>query len=172
MSFFMSCVNYRALDDLAKIEKILERTEKRKEFFERLIKFCAVCIANKIRMIFENPWSEQTYLKANFLKPPDVVDTNRMYRGDYYKKPTAYWFWNCKPTKGFSYQNDKEQKTIMNSKGAARAGLCSEERSLISPDYARNFICDFIIGKYQPEISGQSLFDSDYMSDLISRNGA
>ena len=29
-----------------------------------------------------------------------------------------------------------------------------------------------IIGKYQPEISGQSLFDSDYMSDLISRNGA
>ena len=28
------------------------------------------------------------------------------------------------------------------------------------------------IGKYQPEISGQSLFDSDYMSDLISCNGA
>ena len=172
MAFFMSCVNYRALDDLGKIEKILERTEKRKEFFERLIKFCAVCIAYKIRMIFENPWSEQTYLKANFLKTPDVVDANRMERGDYYKKPTAYWYWNCKPTRGFSYQNDKEQKTIMNSKGAARAGLCSEERSLISPDYARNFICDFIIGKYQPEISGQSLFDSDYMSDLISCNGA
>ena len=64
MSFFMSCVNYRALDDLGKIEKILERTENRKEFFERLIKFCAVCIAYKIRMIFENPWSEQTFLKA------------------------------------------------------------------------------------------------------------
>lgn len=30
-----------------------------------------------------------------------------------------------------------------------QAGLCSEERSLISPDYARNFICDFIIGKVQ-----------------------
>jgi hypothetical protein len=24
-----------------------------------------------------------------------------------------------------------------------------EERSMISPDYARNFICDFIIGKEQ-----------------------
>lgn len=29
------------------------------------------------------------------------------------------------------------------------AGICSEERSLISPDYARNFICDFILGKVQ-----------------------
>ena len=26
---------------------------------------------------------------------------------------------------------------------------CSEERSMISPDYARNFICDFILGKEQ-----------------------
>lgn len=25
----------------------------------------------------------------------------------------------------------------------------SEERSMISPDYARNFICDFILGKEQ-----------------------
>ena len=73
---------------------------------------------------------------------------------------------------GRKTREEIEQKIIRNSKGAARAGLCSEERSLISPDYARNFICDFIIGKYQPEISGQSLFDSDYMSDLILCNGA
>lgn len=34
-----------------------------------------------------------------------------------------------------------------------------EERSMISPDYARNWICDFILGKYQAEISGPTLFD-------------
>lgn len=28
-----------------------------------------------------------------------------------------------------------------------QAGICSEERSMISPDYARNFICDFILVK-------------------------
>ena len=56
------------------------------------------------------------------------------------------------PTTGCSYQNDKEQKTIMRSKSSDVAGLCSEERSMISPDYARNFICDFIIGKSQPEL--------------------
>ena len=32
-------------------------------------------------------------------------------------------------------------------------GLCSEERSMISPDYARNFICDFILGKEQKKLS-------------------
>lgn len=39
------------------------------------------------------------------------------------------------------------------------AGICSEERSLISPDYARNFICDFIIGKNQ-EHTQMDLFQS------------
>lgn len=41
--------------------------------------------------------------------------------------------------------------------GGGKAGICSEERSMISPDYARNFICDFIIGKKQ-EINQLSLF--------------
>ena len=159
MAMFMSSVNYRCLNDCEKIQKILERVENRKMFFERLIKFVYICIAKKIRMVFENPWSEQTYLKANFLKVPDVVDMNRMERGDYYKKPTAYWFWNCKPTNGFSYQNDKEQKTIMKAKMGIKAGICSEERSMISSDYARNWICDFILGKYQEDISGPTLFD-------------
>ena len=102
-----------------------------------------------IRMIVENPWSEQTYLKANFIKVPDVVDMNRTLRGDFFKKPTAYFYFNCDATYGESYQNDKEQKIIMKSRGASQSGLCSEERSMISPDYARNFICDFILGKTQ-----------------------
>ena len=161
MAMYMNYINYRSLSDLEKINKIIERTENRKEYFERLMKFVYVCIAYKIRMIFENPWSEQTYLKSNFLKVPDIVDMNRMERGDYYKKPTAYWFWNCEPTHGFTYQNDKEQKIIMKAKGGTKVGLCSEERSMISPDYARNFICDFILGKYQPEKSGPTLFDID-----------
>ena len=100
-------------------------------------------------MIVENPWSEQTFLKAKFIMPPTVIDTNRMLRGDYFVKPTAYWFINDKPTQGCTMQMDKEKKTIMKSKGASKAGLCSEERSMISPDYARNFICDFILGKAQ-----------------------
>ena len=61
------------------------------------------------------------------------------------------WFWNCEPTQGGSYQNDKERKSIVYAKKGKQAGICSEERSMISPDYARNFICDFILGKVQKQ---------------------
>ena len=81
--------------------------------------------------------------------PPTMIDNNRMLRGDYYVKPTAYWFFNCEPTYGRSFQKDKVQKKIMKAKGSGKAGVCSSERSMISPDYARNFICDFILGKEQ-----------------------
>ena len=52
----------------------------------------------------------------------------------------------------------KEKKTVMGSKGASKAGLCSEDRSMISPDYARNFICDFVLGKVQDFQQQLSLF--------------
>lgn len=149
MSFSLEFVNYRKLGFREKIDKILERDANRLEFYERLIKLVSVCVERGLRLIIENPWSEQTYLKANFIKAPDLVDNNRLLRGDYYKKPTAYWFWNCEPTHGESWQKDKEQKNIMSAKQGTKAGICSEERSLISSDYARNFICDFIIGKKQ-----------------------
>ena len=103
-------------------------------------------------MIVENPYSGQHYLilAQNFVMPPTFVDHNRRLRGDFFTKPTAYWFVGCLPT---SLSTDisllKEKKTIMGTKGASQAGLCSEDRSMISPDYARNFICDFILGKEQ-----------------------
>ena len=46
-------------------------------------------------------------------------------------------------------QADKKPKRIDRSKSSKKAGVCSEERSMIHPDYARNFICDFIVGKEQ-----------------------
>ena len=149
VAFSLTHRNYRKLDFQERIKKVLERSKHRSEFYDRLIKFIAVCEKRKIRLIIENPWNEQTYLKANFLKRPDIVDNNRMTRGDYFVKPTAYWFWNCKPTFGNTYQNDKEKKIIMKARSSGEAGLCSKDRSMISPDYARNFICDFILGKTQ-----------------------
>lgn len=141
--------NYRKLSMKEKTDKILERSENREHFFKLAVMMLSVAKQRGIRIIMENPWSEQTFLKANFVMPPTLVDNNRMLRGDYYVKPTAYWYINCEPTHGKSYQYDKEKKTIINSKMGAKAGLCSEERSMIHPDYARNFICDFILGKEQ-----------------------
>ena len=141
--------NYKKLNDVEKIEKILIRSENRHYFYTLLIKLAGVCLAKELRLIIENPWSGIGYLRNNFLFDPSLIDDNRMMRGDYFKKPTAYWFLNCNPTHGETLCKDKEQKKIRESKSASESGLCSEDRSMISPDYARNFICDFIIGKEQ-----------------------
>ena len=166
MAFNWGCTNYKKLDYPEKTDKIIEREQNRTKFYTLLLKFVRVVMAKKIRMILENPYSLQNFLKqGNFVKNPDVIDNNRMMRGDYFVKPTAYWYFNCEPTYGRSYQNDKEQKAVIFSlnpkvkaaKGSKQAGLCSEERSMISPDYARNFICDFILGNEQ-KLTQLSLF--------------
>jgi hypothetical protein len=158
MAFYLTQKNHCNLSDENKIKAILARSAKREEYYNRLIKFVGICLQGKIRMIFENPWAEQTYLKSNFLKMPDLIDNNRSLRGDFFIKPTAYWYWNCQPTRGESFQPNKNTLRVFWQKKNPQAGVCSEERSMISPDYARNFICDFIIGKKQPELSPQMEF--------------
>ena len=107
--FSLTQKNNRSLPLDIIIDNIIERNKNRSMFFEILNKFCAVCLKKNIRMIFENPWSENHFLKFGFLKSPSFVDTNRTLRGDYYVKPTAYWFWNCEPTYGESFQDPKKK---------------------------------------------------------------
>lgn len=144
--------NYAKMGIRRKTDEILERSKNREYFYTLLIKLFGIVQERGLRMIVENPYSGQHYLilAQNFVMPPTFVDHNRRLRGDYFTKPTAYWFVGCCPTlQSTEVSLLKEKKTIMGTKGASQAGLCSEERSMISPDYARNFICDFIIGKEQ-----------------------
>lgn len=139
--------NYRKLTRAEATDKIIERENNRHEFYILLLKLVKVVTERGLRMILENPWSMQHYLKqGNFVKSPDLVDTNRMKRGDNFVKPTAYWFFNCSPTYNESMQHDKKKLLIQDMKSAPRAGLCSQDRSMISPDYALNFIDDFLLG--------------------------
>ena len=130
-------------------EFVLDRSRKRQKFLELLIKLMGVCELRGLRLIVENPWSMQTYLKNGFIKAPSFIDKNRTLRGDLFVKPTAYWFINCEPTNGMTYQKSSVVKRVQDAKKGKSAGICSEERSMISPDYARNFICDNILGKPQ-----------------------
>lgn len=152
-----SFATHKELNDFEKIKKIIQRAKNREFFYELLLKFVGVCIKKNIRMIFENPFSVEGFLHNNFVKAPSIIDKNRMERGDYFRKPTAYWFFNCEPTHGSSFQNDKEQRSIRKTPWSGKTGLCSEARSMISSDYARNFIHDFILGKQQ-DIGQMQLF--------------
>ena len=140
--------NYRGLTKSEAYDKILARAQNRERFFELCIKFFSVVDTKGLRMVMENPYSKSHYLVKNFVYPASFIDKNRRLRGDWFTKPTQYWFVNCKPTYGTSYTTNAEKKVCWDFRGG-KAGICNTERSMISPDYARNFICDFILGKEQ-----------------------
>lgn len=161
MNFGWNSVNYRKMTTKEKTDKILERSSNREKYFRLAVIMFSVAEMKNLRLIMENPFSEQTFLKANFIFAPQLVDMDRSKRGDYFKKPTAYWFINCEPTHGSTIQHIHKPKRILDMRSSKQAGVCSEERSMISSDYARNFICDFILGKEQPEINKQMTLKFD-----------
>ena len=128
---------------------ILERSINRQRMYELCLKLFTTCDSKDIRLVVENPYATQHYLVENFPYRATFVDKNRALRGDYFNKPTQYWFVNCEPTNGYSEQMRRKLRNIASTKSGIKAGICSQERSMISSDYARNFICDFIIGKKQ-----------------------
>lgn len=157
--FSFDSLNNKHKKNYERVSDAIERLQQRNKLHTLLYQLTYIVQKLNLRLIIENPATKPHYLidTQNFPKPA-LIDKNRMLRGDYFKKPTAYWYFNCEPTWGNSYQNDKEQKIVNDCKQGAKAGLCSEERSMISPDYARNFICDFILGIEQDCIAQKRLF--------------
>lgn len=138
MYFCGTNYNFRQLTKVEQLDKILERAQKRHDYYMTLLKFCRVVESRGLRAIIENPYNAHHYWRFNFPYKPAVIDMNRRLMGDYFKKPTQYLFINCEPTGKRSVQMDKEKRIVEDYYGI--------DRSLISPDYAHNFICDYILG--------------------------
>lgn len=158
MEYTFEHLNQRGLTTQQKVERVVERIQNREKFLILLYKLVGIAQVRGLRLIIENPATQPHYLLLTqvFLRPT-IIDKDRTRRGDYFKKPTAYWFINCSPEQGETLQDPEFRKTILGSKAGAKAGICSEERSMMSPDYARNFICDLILGRKQ-EIGQLQLF--------------
>ncbi len=144
--------------ELEKNSIILQRSRDRQHFYELILKLFSVCTMKGLRMVVENPYSTIHYLHNNFPYKPKVIDRNRRLRGDYFTKPTQYWFHNCEPTYGESFVTKQKPKLTVCGLTGHSGNLCDEERSLLSPDYAHNFICDFILGKAQKQTRQLELF--------------
>ena len=140
---------YPNVDKKSATDNILKRSRNRQTFYELAVMMLACAEIRGLRLIMENPWGTQSFLQRDFVTPPAFIDKDRSLRGDIFGKPTAYWYIGCTPTYGCSYQPRQKIRVKKDAKPSSKTGVCSEERSMISPDYARNFICDFIIGKVQ-----------------------
>lgn len=123
-----------------KIKYSIEQMYMRNKYYLHLCGLCLIAIKKGFKLIIENPYGKNNFLKQYFPIKPKVIIMNRQKMGDFYKKPTQFFFINCNPE--FNLQNEyslenKVAKRIEDSRGI--------ERSIISPAFAKNFIKDFII---------------------------
>ena len=115
--------NYKNLTLREKLDKILQRGQDRQYYYEIITKLVGVCLLRNLRLIIENPYDNSLhYLHNNFFKEPDIIDNNRTLRGDNFIKPTGYWFFNCEPTFGCSFEPTKNHNIISKSKYSKMGG--------------------------------------------------
>lgn len=145
MFFCGSNRNWANLDKVAMLKEVMQRDEKRHEYYCLLCKLIAVCLRRNLRLIIENPYTQPHYLFNNFPFKPAIIDRNRSVRGDNYSKPTQYFFFNLNPTRGLTTYNPRKPRLIRNQSGHF-GSHCGKERSEITATYADNFINDFIFG--------------------------
>ena len=127
-----------------KLEKDLSLQVELSKNYEIITKLVIVCLRKDLRLIIENPYSEQHYLSKYWCIKPKYIDYDRTKKGDYFKKPTQYWFINIEPKLNLVFDgiDIKEKKTIVGCFGKDNFQV---ERSIISNDYAKRFIQELIL---------------------------
>lgn len=122
-----------------KLEYSMEQMQERSSFYTFICSLCLLAIKRGFKLIIENPYGKVNFLKHFFPLKPEVVLLDRRKMGDFYKKPTQFFFINCVPE--FKLWNEcaetmGKKKLIEDNKGFAR--------SIISPTFAKNFIKTYI----------------------------
>lgn len=124
------------------------------EMYELINKLFIICLDRGLRLILENPYSEEHYLKRYWCYKPSIIDTDRRVRGDYFKKPTQYWFINCVPKHNVILETTnnnaidcKSAIEKMNKLNYEKTGAKNRKiaRSMIHPNYANRFIREYIL---------------------------
>lgn len=150
-------------DDEKKLEYDIRLHNELHKLYCMVTKLAIVCIRKKIPLIIENPRGTQHYLNRYWCLSPAVIDSDRRERGDYFKKPTQFWFVGRRPSNNLIFEAlgnnaikssgktgaNKRSDSWHNRRKAdyekTGASTIKEGRSMIHPDYANRFIREFII---------------------------
>lgn len=133
--------NFRTWND-EKIDKYISKRERERErVYSILLKFIHVVKRKNIKTVIENPYTRNYLLYQKEMKQPDLIIKNRRVLGDYYIKPTMFYFYNFEPTFFTNYirVNNEGLKKVSDERGI--------NRSLMHGDFANNFIRKYILGK-------------------------
>lgn len=138
-------------------EKLSYSAETVKEIAENYEVLCLlveICLQRNLRLVIENPYTQPHFLTMYFPVKPAFIDTDRRRRGDFYKKPTQYFFINCKPEHNFIFVSGSpaETKRIETTTGDGKHSQ-AEMRSMMSPAYANRFIREFLLDTREPAVA-------------------
>ena len=138
-----------------KMRYCMQLQDELTHLYKLVNKLFILCIERGLRLIVENPYSEEHYLRRYWCLPATLIDRDRRQRGDYYCKPTQYWFVNCEPKRNFIFEAQKmnaiqakDAIRFMTQKDLEACGITASKkvaRSMIHPDYANRFIREFIL---------------------------
>ena len=137
-----------------KMQFDIELLEEVLKMYKLVNKLFIVCIRKNLKLVMENPYSEEHFLRRYWCYLPAVIDKDRRENGDYYKKPTQYWFLNCEPKNNFifetisyNYIECKDAIRCMQKEHYQKTGAKTkkEARSMIHPQYANRFIRQYLI---------------------------
>ena len=126
--------------DIKKIENALKLHNELNQLYSLLCKLFIVCLDRNLKLIVENPYGGN-YLEKFFPIKPKIVDLDRSENGDFYKKPTQFWFVNIEPNYNLLFEPkiiNSNLKKISNTSNKV-------ERSLISHEYANRFIRMYLL---------------------------
>ena len=140
MHFQGNAVQMAKWSDKKKLEYNIKLHGELHHLYILITKLAIVCIDRDIPLIIENPYSSEHYLTRYWSLKPSLIDDDRTIRGDYFKKPTQYWFINCEPSENIIFEPmiSNNTKSIVDTHNIV-------ERSLISKEYANRFIREFIL---------------------------
>lgn len=146
MCFRGTAYQCKSMTTEQKLSYDLKLHDELSKLYKLVTKLAIVCTRKNIPLIIENPYSTTHYLVKYWAIPYTILDTDRTLNGDYYKKPTQYWFINCEPKNNFIFEpiEKVEQRIIAtqkNENGIDRTVM----RSMIHPQYANRFIREFIL---------------------------
>lgn len=132
--------------NIEKLEYSIQLQNELTELYNLLSKLVIVCERKGLKMVIENPYTQPHYLTTYWCLKPSLIDKDRTMNGDYYKKPTQFWFVNCNPKNNLVFEpiDYVEQKIIATVKATENTSR-KTERSMIHPQYANRFIRQYLI---------------------------
>lgn len=135
-------------DVFQKFDYSMSLHEELHEFYLLFTKMHSIALSRGLQMIIENPYTQPHYLTQYYPVRPTLIDKDRTERGDYYSKPTQYWFINREPRHNFIFEPIDYVERQVISKVKVKDGISVKtQRSMIHPQYANRFIREFILNE-------------------------